>query len=114
MVGPAGGSGKGRRGASTLPNSRHQRTRARTLHQSDHSGEPPTAKGLAVFRDPNVVKRTATSINWHPEGPAKIAVSYSILSFQDPRAANAHMPKKSYIWDILNPNTPEQELLPQR
>jgi len=80
--------------------------------QSDHSGEPPTAKGLAVFRDPNPVKRTATSINWHPEGPAKIAVSYSILNFQDNRCAKPNMPKKSYIWDILNPNTPEQELLP--
>lgn len=79
---------------------------------SDHSGEPPTAKGLAVFRDPNTVKRTATSINWHPEGPTKIAVSYSILNFQDPRSANAHMPKKSYIWDIMNPNTPDRELLP--
>jgi hypothetical protein len=61
---------------------------------SDHSGEPPTAKGLAVFRDPNQTKRTATSINWHPEGPAKIAVSYSILKFQDPRFMNAYMPKK--------------------
>lgn len=45
----------------------------------DHSSEPPSAKGLAVFRDPNAVngtKRTATSINWHPDGPTKIAVSY--------------------------------------
>jgi dynein intermediate chain 2 len=31
----------------------------------DHSSEPPSAKGLAVFRDPNEVKRTATSINWY-------------------------------------------------
>lgn len=47
--------------------------------QVDHSSEPPSAKGLAVFRDPNAVngiKRTATSINWHPDGPTKIAVSY--------------------------------------
>lgn len=29
----------------------------------DWSGEPPSAKGLAVFRDPNATKRTATSIN---------------------------------------------------
>jgi dynein intermediate chain 2 len=50
----------------------------------DHSSEPPSAKGLAVFRDPNEIKRTATSINWHPDpaAPAKIAVSYSILNFQ--------------------------------
>ena len=64
--------------------------------QADHSSEPPSAKGLAVFRDPNDVKRTATSINWHPEGPAtngKIAVAYSILNFQDQRFMNdAQMP----------------------
>lgn len=78
----------------------------------DHSSEPPSAKGLAVFRDPNSIKRTASSINWHPEGPTKIAVSYSILNFQDQRFMNARMPVQSYIWDIMNPNTPEQELLP--
>lgn len=80
----------------------------------DHSSEPPSAKGLAVFRDPNDVKRTATSINWHPDpaAPAKLAVSYSILNFQDPRFTNSRMPQQSYIWDILNPNTPDVELLP--
>ena len=49
----------------------------------DHSSEPPSAKGLAVFRDPNAVngiKRTATSINWHPDGPTKIAVSYRFVA----------------------------------
>ena len=55
----------------------------------DWSGEPPSAKGLAVFRDPNAMKRTATSIHWHPEGPTKIAVSYSILNFQDSRFTSA-------------------------
>jgi len=80
----------------------------------DHSSEPPSAKGLAVFRDPNEIKRTATSINWHPDpaAPAKIAVSYSILTFQDPRFLNARMPNQSYVWDIMNPNTPDVELLP--
>jgi dynein intermediate chain 2 len=51
----------------------------------DHSSEPPSAKGLAVFRDPQYkpqLQRTATSINWHPEGNYKIAVSYSVLTFQ--------------------------------
>jgi hypothetical protein len=38
----------------------------------DLSSEPPSAKGLAVFRDPSSIKRTATSVNWHPEG-TKIA-----------------------------------------
>ncbi|GMI17612.1 hypothetical protein TrLO_g4434 [Triparma laevis f. longispina] len=84
--------------------------------QSDHSSEPPSAKGLAVFRDPHKVNRTATSINWHPEGPAtngKIAVSYSNLNFQDPQyMGDTQMPVSSYIWDIMNPNTPDIELLP--
>ena len=42
----------------------------------------PSAKGLAVFRDPNEIKRTATSINWHPEGPYKNSgiIQYSELS----------------------------------
>eukprot|EP00753_Platysulcus_tardus_P013920 PLAT3915.2.p1 GENE.PLAT3915.2~~PLAT3915.2.p1 ORF type:complete len:615 (+),score=308.80 PLAT3915.2:91-1935(+) len=78
----------------------------------DHSGEPPSAKGLAVFRDPNPVKRTATSICWHPEGPAKVAVAYSILNFQDPRFMSERLPVSSYIWDVTNPNTPDQELTP--
>lgn len=34
----------------------------------DLSSAPPSAKGLAVFRDPCAMKRTATSVNWHPEG----------------------------------------------
>ena len=79
---------------------------------ADHSSEPPSAKGLAVFRDPNSIKRTATSIDWHPEGPTKMAVSYSILNFQDPRFQSSRMPVQSYIWDMMNPNIPDQELLP--
>lgn len=80
----------------------------------DHSSEPPNAKGLAVFRDPNEIKRTVTSINWHPDpaAPPKLAVSYSILTFQDPRFSNVRVPAQSYIWDILNPNTPDAELNP--
>ena len=50
----------------------------------DHSTEPPSAKGLAVLRDPNEIKRAATSIDWHPH-ENKIAVSYSVQEFQDPK-----------------------------
>lgn len=51
--------------------------------------DPVSAKGVAVFRDPSSIKRTATSINWHPEAnSSKIAVSYSILNFQDERLAD--------------------------
>mmetsp|Transcript_24958 Transcript_24958/g.38607 ORF Transcript_24958/g.38607 Transcript_24958/m.38607 type:complete len:580 (+) Transcript_24958:245-1984(+) len=79
---------------------------------TEHSSEPPSAKGLAVFRDPSPVKRTATSINWHPDGSGKLAVSYSILNFQDERFFDCQMPTSSYIWDINNPNDPDIELLP--
>ena len=78
---------------------------------TDHSSEPPSAKGLAVFRDPHSIKRTATSINWHPEG-SRIAVSYSVLTFQDERLMSQQLAASSYIWDILNPNKPEAELVP--
>lgn len=47
-----------------------------------HSSEPPSAKGLAKFRDPNDIKRSVSQISWSPEGPLKIAGSYSILNFQ--------------------------------
>jgi dynein intermediate chain 2 len=39
-------------------------------------------------------------------------VSYSILNFQDPRFKATKLPVQSYIWDIMNPNTPDQELTP--
>ena len=52
----------------------------------DLSSEPPSAKGLAVFRDPSPIQRSVSSINWHPEAnSSKIAVSYSIPRFQDER-----------------------------
>lgn len=39
-------------------------------------------------------------------------MSYSILNFQDPRFSSERMPIESYVWDILNPNTPMQQLVP--
>ena len=52
-----------------------------TCVASPPTAEPPSARGLAVFRDPSAVKRTATCINWHPEGN-RLAVAYSMLRFQ--------------------------------
>lgn len=78
----------------------------------DHSSEPPSAKGLAVFRDPSPVKRTATSVNWHPDGD-KLAVAYSILHFQDDKMMHGRLPMKAFIWDTSNPNAPERTLVPQ-
>ena len=61
--------------------------------QDKHCLEPPSAKGLAVFRDPSPVKRSATSINWHPEiSSSKLAVSYSVLNFQDKRLTDPQFP----------------------
>jgi len=75
----------------------------------DHSGEPPSARTLTVFRDPNPVKRTATSISWYPDGARKVAVSYAVLQFQQQPQG---MSLSSYIWDVTNPNFPEMEINP--
>ena len=80
--------------------------------ETAHYSEPPFAMGLAVFRDPSPVTRSATSIDWHPEG-AKVAVSYAVTNFQDERLGNANMPNSSYIWDVTNSNKPIVELTPQ-
>ena len=81
--------------------------------RADHSSEPPSAKGLAVFRDPCGVQRSATSIDWQPDSN-KLAVAYSVLNFQDPRFLDdkTTLPMSAYVWDSANPNTPELELLP--
>jgi len=81
--------------------------------ETDHSSEPPLAKGLAVFRDPSSVARPATSVNWHPEASSgKIAVSYSVLNFQDKRLNDPHMSSSAYIWDITNSNKPIVGIVP--
>lgn len=49
------------------------------------------------YRDPNDIKRTATSLSWYPDGARKLAVSYSILEFQK---SQSDTPMDSYIWDI--------------
>lgn len=79
----------------------------------DLSSEPPSAKGLAVFRDPSPIQRSASSINWHPEAnSSKIAVSYSIPRFQDERFKDPKLSLSSYLWDINNSNRPIVELAP--
>eukprot|EP00750_Incisomonas_marina_P031465 INCI8175.1.p1 GENE.INCI8175.1~~INCI8175.1.p1 ORF type:complete len:600 (-),score=120.55 INCI8175.1:1817-3616(-) len=79
-------------------------------YEDDHSAEPPSTKGMAVFRDTSEVVRTATQIDWQPfpsNSEARIAVSYSILKFQDPRIMNKSLPGTAHIWDISKPNAPE-------
>jgi len=75
-----------------------------------HASEPPSAKTLSVFKDPNEIKRTACSISWYPDGGKKLAVSFAIMQFQDWRMER--MSNVSYIWDVSNPNFPEMELKP--
>ena len=69
--------------------------------ETNHCAEPPFAKGLAVFRDPSKVNRTVTSVNWHPDGSSngRIAVSYSVLTFQDERLRNPDM-SSSVSWAL--------------
>ena len=63
-----------------------------------------------IFKDPNSVKRSATSITWHPEtSEMRVGVTYSMLRFQ--KMPN-DMPRESYIWNLTNPNFPEKTLLP--
>ena len=77
---------------------------------ADYSSEPPSAKTLAVFRDPSESKRSACSISWHPDAGRKLAVAFAIMQFQDHRQQGTNM--DSYIWDVNNPNTPEISLTP--
>ncbi|KNE64739.1 hypothetical protein AMAG_10088 [Allomyces macrogynus ATCC 38327] len=71
--------------------------------------DPPSAKTLNVYRDPNPVKRTASCLSWYPEDGNRIAVAYSSLAFQQTPLG---MTSESYIWDIENPNQPDQTILP--
>lgn len=68
----------------------------------------PSAKTLNVCRDP--MRRPATSLSWYPEEGRKIAVACSVLEFQK---TPLEMVVDSYIWDIENPNQPDQVLVPQ-
>jgi len=77
---------------------------------TDHGSEPPSAKTLSVFKDPDPVKRTVSNISWYPDGGKKLAVAFSIMQFQDRRMEQVSA--NSYIWDIQNPNTPESTLTP--
>ncbi|XP_048346503.1 dynein axonemal intermediate chain 2 [Sphaerodactylus townsendi] len=71
--------------------------------------EPPSAKTINVFRDPNIVKRTATHLSWHPDRSRKLAVAYSCLEFQ---RNSKDMSYDSYIWDLETPNKPEMVIRP--
>lgn len=79
--------------------------------QPEHLSETINTKTVMIFKDPNEIKRAATKIVWHPDASTdlRIGVSYAQLRFQQ---MPANMPKKSYIWNLTNPNAPEKTLEP--
>jgi len=77
---------------------------------ADYSSMPPSAKTLAVFKDPSETLRSACSISWHPDAGRKLAVAFAIMQFQDKRMESTD--RSSFIWDVNNPNTPEMHLEP--
>lgn len=77
--------------------------------QAEHLSESITTKTLMIFKDPNNIKRAATSIQWHPEvTEMRVGVTYAMLRFQQ---MPVDMPRESYIWNLNNPNFPEKTLL---
>eukprot|EP00658_Telonema_sp_P-2_P028263 TRINITY_DN2168_c0_g1_i2.p1 TRINITY_DN2168_c0_g1~~TRINITY_DN2168_c0_g1_i2.p1 ORF type:complete len:641 (+),score=177.96 TRINITY_DN2168_c0_g1_i2:77-1999(+) len=77
--------------------------------QEEHTTDPPAAKNLTAFKDPQNVKRTVTSVSWNPDGGRKFACAYSNLQFQQ---APGDMTSQSYVWDVNNPNFPDLTLTP--
>ncbi|XP_037548701.1 dynein intermediate chain 2, axonemal [Nematolebias whitei] len=79
------------------------------MEEVEEIQEPPSAKTISIFRDPNELKRTITGLSWHPDGGRKLAAAYSCLEFQK---ASRNTSLDSYIWDIEKPNQPEITLKP--
>ncbi|NWW74765.1 DNAI2 protein, partial [Climacteris rufus] len=83
--------------------------------EEDEEEEQPSAKTINVLRwgrspepqDPNVTKRMATHLSWHPDASKAVAVAYCSLDFQDSRK---DLSFESYIWDLANPYSPELTL----
>lgn len=76
----------------------------------EHNVENLNVKTLKLFKfNDDGPRRAVTSLSWHPDGPHKLAASYSILRFQQ---QSPSMNLQSYIWDVNNPNIPCDKLLP--
>lgn len=69
---------------------------------------PPSAKTVAVFKDPSQAKRAAVSLSWLADG-RNLAVAYCHLRFQ---TQTEGMSTSSHIWDVTNPNEPLMNLVP--
>lgn len=61
------------------------------------ASEPPSAKTISIFRDPNELKRAVTHISWYPDGAARLAAAYSTLEFQ---RSSSGASLESYIWEL--------------
>ncbi|NXH44018.1 DNAI2 protein, partial [Dicaeum eximium] len=83
--------------------------------EEEEEEEHPSAKTINVIRwhslggDPNMPRRMATHMSWHPDGNRAVAVAYCSLDFQDSRK---DLNVDSYIWDLEKPYTPELTLKP--
>ncbi|KAH9579002.1 WD40 repeat [Trypanosoma melophagium] len=75
----------------------------------DEALGPASAKVVSVFNDPSREKRTAAAISWQNDG-RKFAVAYCRLRFQ---SNTPTMNTNSYLWDVMNPNTPVETLVTQ-
>ncbi|NXL83623.1 DNAI2 protein, partial [Alectura lathami] len=89
---------------------------AKTINVLSDPGPEAAVNELTPFlhaplsqRDPNVTKRTAARLSWHPDTCKKLAVAYCSLEFQH---SLEDMSCDSYIWDLENPNKPELVLKP--
>jgi dynein intermediate chain 2 len=50
--------------------------------QPEHLSESITTKTMMIFKDPNQIKRSATSIAWHPDNSEmRVGVTYAMLRF---------------------------------
>jgi len=51
--------------------------------EAESMSENVNMKTSMIFKDPNTIKRAATSIAWHPElAEMRVGITYSVLRFQ--------------------------------
>ncbi|GAB1598530.1 dynein intermediate chain 3, ciliary [Argonauta hians] len=73
------------------------------------ANDPPSAKTVNLFRDPNDNPRSASQISWSPDGARRLAVAYCNLNYDTP---NIKSSLYSYTWSIENTNQPDMALHP--
>lgn len=81
-------------------------------HTEDHSAEPPSAKTLTIFRDPESPPRPVSRVCWHPDSVYRVASLHCSLSFEAMNTQSAQSNIESFIWDCTNPNRPYYRLQP--